>query len=177
MTSIDEREQREEAPPPPPLVSSDMRGRWNAAGVPAERSKDFGAAMRRLGRLLGHEGPIVTLIVFIAIMSAVLNVFGPRVLGHGTDLIVRGVSTRGGIQFGRLHGVLFEALALYGGSALLTLLSGFLLALVLIVMLTLINDREVMGHHVNAVSFNSVAWASAVVMIALTLFLLLIGFA
>jgi len=130
MTSIEEREQGEEAPPPPPppLVSSDMRGRWNAAGVPAERSKDFGAAMRRLGRLLGHEGPIVTLIIFVAIMSAVLNVFGPKVLGHGTDIIVQGVTTRGGIPFGRLHGVLFEALALYGGSALLTLLSGFLLA-------------------------------------------------
>jgi Mn2+/Fe2+ NRAMP family transporter len=50
------------------------------------------------------------------------------------------------------------------------------LALVLVVRLILINDQEVMGHHVNAVWFNSVAWASAAVMIELNLLLLLIGF-
>ncbi|MFI5340167.1 MAG: hypothetical protein ACHQ7N_10055 [Candidatus Methylomirabilales bacterium] len=55
-------------------------------------------------------------------------------------------------------------------------LNGLLLALVLIVMLILINDQEVMGHHVNAVSFNSVAWASPAVMIALSLLLLITGF-
>jgi Mn2+/Fe2+ NRAMP family transporter len=43
-------------------------------------------------------------------------------------------------------------------------------------MLILINDREVMGHHVNAVSFNSVAWASAAVMVEFNLLLLITGF-
>jgi len=55
-------------------------------------------------------------------------------------------------------------------------LNGHLLAPVLIVMLILINDREVMGHHVNAVSFNSVAWASAAVMVEFNLLLLITGF-
>ncbi|MBI4840851.1 MAG: Nramp family divalent metal transporter [candidate division NC10 bacterium] len=56
-------------------------------------------------------------------------------------------------------------------------LNGLLLPLVLLVMLTLINDPEIMGHHVNSVPFNLVAWGTAAVMIALSLLLLLTGLA
>ena len=124
MTSVEDREEVK----PPQISGAEARGRWNAAGVPTEKSKDFGAAMRRLGRLLVPEGPVLIVIGIVAVTSAVLNVFGPRVLGHGTDLIVRGVTTRRGIDFGQLHGVLFEALGLYVCSSLLMVLSGYLLA-------------------------------------------------
>lgn len=56
-------------------------------------------------------------------------------------------------------------------------LNGLLLPLVLLVMLTLINDPEIMGRHVNSVPFNLVAWGTAAVMIALSLLLLLTGLA
>ncbi len=56
-------------------------------------------------------------------------------------------------------------------------LNGVLLPLVLLVMLTLINDPEIMGRHVNSVPFNLVAWGTAAVMIALSLLLLLTGLA
>ena len=52
-------------------------------------------------------------------------------------------------------------------------LNGLLLPFVLLVMLRLINDGQVMGRHVNSVSFNLVAWGTAAVMIALSLLLLL----
>ena len=51
----------------------------------------------------------------IAVVSTVLNVLGPRVLGHGTDVIVDGVTSGSGIDFGELHHVLLEAVALYVG--------------------------------------------------------------
>jgi ATP-binding cassette subfamily B multidrug efflux pump len=124
MTSVEDREEVK----PPQISGAEARGRWNAAGVPTEKSKDFGAAMRRLGRLLVPDGPVLIVIGIVAVTSAVLNVFGPRVLGHGTDLIVRGVTTRRGIDFGQLHGVLLEALGLYVCSSLLMVLSGYLLA-------------------------------------------------
>jgi ATP-binding cassette subfamily B protein len=117
-----------EANKPVPVSETRAAGRWNAAGVPTERSKDFSAAVRRLGRLLTPEGHVLAFVGVVAVASAGLNVFGPRVLGHGTDIILSGVASRGGIDFGRLHGVLFEALGLYGGSALLSLLSGYVLA-------------------------------------------------
>ena len=66
-------------------------GRWHSAGVPTEKSKDFGAAVRRLSRLLGREWRTVTAIAVLAVSSTVCNVLGPRVLGRGTDVIVRGV--------------------------------------------------------------------------------------
>ena len=99
-----------------------------AAGMPAARSNDFGKAVRRLFGLLTPERPILAVVATCAIASAVLNVLGPRVLGHGTDIIFRGVITHKGIRFGKLHHVLLEATLLYAGSVALSLLTAYLLA-------------------------------------------------
>jgi Mn2+/Fe2+ NRAMP family transporter len=47
--------------------------------------------------------------------------------------------------------------------------TGILLPFVLIFMLLIINDRELMGAHVNSRGFNAVAWLTVILMIALTL--------
>ena len=99
-----------------------------AAAMPVENPKEFRTAVRRLAGLLGPERPLLFLFVVVAIGSAVLNVLGPRVLGHGTDVIFKGVITHRGILFGRLHHILFEAAGLYATSALLSLLAAYLLA-------------------------------------------------
>jgi ATP-binding cassette subfamily B protein len=111
------------------LQSSDNRpaGRWSAIGVPTERSSDLKAVIGRLFRLLSSESPRLTLAVIFSVTSVVLNVFGPKVLGHGTDLIVEGV-THGGINFSKLHTVLLQALGLYVGSALFSYLTAYTLA-------------------------------------------------
>jgi ATP-binding cassette subfamily B protein len=126
MTAVDEIREEEE----PNLAAPETRaaGRWNSAGVPAERSKDFRATMRRLGRLLTPDVPIIGFIVVVAIASATLNVLGPKVLGHGTDIIIRGFYSHRGIDFSALHKVLMQAIALYGGSALLSILAAYVLA-------------------------------------------------
>src|SRR5690606_18808352 len=92
------------------------------------RSKDFGSAVRRLARLLAPQRAVLCVVLVVAVASAVLNVLGPRVLGRATDVIVTGVVGDEGIRFGRLHELLFEALALYATSALLALLTGYLIA-------------------------------------------------
>ncbi|MGH7407857.1 MAG: Nramp family divalent metal transporter [Candidatus Methylomirabilales bacterium] len=53
-------------------------------------------------------------------------------------------------------------------------LNGLLLPAVLLLMLRLINDREVMGRHVNSPVFNLIAWSTAAVMIGLSLLLLVL---
>src|SRR5581483_8674438 len=103
-------------------------GRWNSAGVPGERAKDFGAALRRLTHLLRPEWRKLIVVAVFAISSAVANVFGPRVLGHGTDIIVRGVLGHHGIDFSGLHHVLFQAVVLYGSSAALSIVVAYMLA-------------------------------------------------
>ena len=64
----------------------------------------------------------------MALASTVLNVLGPRVLGHGTDVIIDGVRGGGGIDFGRLHRVLIEAGLLYTSAAVLGVLIAYTLA-------------------------------------------------
>jgi Mn2+/Fe2+ NRAMP family transporter len=49
--------------------------------------------------------------------------------------------------------------------------NGVLLPFVLLFMLKLINDRELMGEHVNSRAFNGIAWTTTVVMIVLTVLL------
>jgi ATP-binding cassette subfamily B multidrug efflux pump len=101
-------------------------GRWQSMAAPTERSQDIRAVLRRLVGLLGAEGPKLVLVAVMSVAGVSLNVLGPLVLGHATDLIVNG-SLGHGIDFARLHTVLLEAAALYAGSAILTLGSAYTL--------------------------------------------------
>jgi ATP-binding cassette, subfamily B, multidrug efflux pump len=127
MTILDETQEDEEEIS---LSAPETRaaGRWHSGGVPTEKSKDFGTAIRRLAGLLRPESPILVVVVIVAIGGAALNVLGPRVLGHGTDIIFRGVISHRGIDFTALHKVLFQAIALYAGSAFLSILTAYTLA-------------------------------------------------
>ncbi|MEQ1785925.1 MAG: ABC transporter ATP-binding protein [Acidimicrobiales bacterium] len=96
--------------------------------MPTERSTQFGTSVRRLFRLLGPERVVLVLVAATAIVSAVLNVLGPRVLGHATDVIIDGLRGGVGIDYGKLHGVLLEGVALYTGSALLSVGTAWMIA-------------------------------------------------
>jgi ATP-binding cassette subfamily B multidrug efflux pump len=144
MTTIDDRK----IPDTIPVSETRPAGRMNAAGMPVERTKDFSAVVRRLWVLLAKDRPMLALTAAMAIAGAMLNVFGPRVLGHGTDIIIRGTIGGHGIDFSRLHGVLFEAVALYGGSAALSLLSAY--ALTGIVQRLMFRLRSAVEDKVNA---------------------------
>lgn len=55
-------------------------------------------------------------------------------------------------------------------------LNGLLLPVILIVMLRLINDKRLMGHHVNGRIFNALAWLTVSILIVLAIILILITF-
>ncbi len=104
-------------------------GRMATMGMPAEKSKDFGGSSRRLlGRLRPERfGAIMG--VVLALGSVTLSVLGPRILGHGTDIIFKGLINRDvGIDFRGLRNVLLGVLALYVASATLSLLQSFTLS-------------------------------------------------
>ncbi len=130
MTTLHDPEDEVADENPVDLASPDTRaaGRWMAAGMPTEKSKNFRTSVKRLGQLLKPQRVVLGIIVLLAVGGATANVLGPRVLGRATDVIVRGVLTPGGIDFGRLHRVLWEALALYAGSFLLSLATTWLIA-------------------------------------------------
>ena len=118
-------------PPASELRAGPGSGRMSAVGVPAERSKDFGATAHRLARRMAPDRARVLLVLVLAVVSVTLLVLGPRVLGHATDIVFNGLLRRKGatgVDFGRLHRTLYLALGLYVASYALAYLQAFLLA-------------------------------------------------
>jgi ATP-binding cassette subfamily B protein len=99
-----------------------------AAGMPTEKSKDFRASTKRLLTRLRSERVRVVAVLVLAVVGVTLMVLGPRILGHGTDIIFRGLRSDEGIDFGELHRVLVTVIALYLVSGVLMYLQGFVLA-------------------------------------------------
>jgi ATP-binding cassette subfamily B protein len=65
--------------------------RWMNAGMPAEKSMNFGPSARRLiGRLRPQRAQLLAVIA-LAVASVSMSVIGPKVLGHATDVIFSGV--------------------------------------------------------------------------------------
>jgi ATP-binding cassette, subfamily B, multidrug efflux pump len=81
----------------PPAGAAARRGGgppWMSAGMPAEKSMNFGPSARRLlGRLRPHR-PHVSAVIALAVISVAFSVIGPKILGHATDLIFSGVIGR-----------------------------------------------------------------------------------
>lgn len=138
---VDANEQRKHAT----QARGFMGGRFAAAGMPAEKSKNFGESVRRL---LGHLRPErtgATLVIALAVASVTFYVAGPRVLGHATNIIFTGLlSPSHRIDFGDLHRVLLVVVLLYVVSAMLSWLQARILAGV--VQRTMYRLREEVEH-------------------------------
>ena len=127
-------------PAPVPAVPPALQLRANAgmrrmgpmgsAGMPIERSQNLGISLRRLLGLLRPERVGFAAVVVLTLVSVALSVLGPKVLGHGTDIIVSGL-TRGGpgaIDLDALHRTLLLVAGLYAGGSVLSYSQGFILA-------------------------------------------------
>ncbi|MBX3093084.1 MAG: ABC transporter ATP-binding protein [Cryobacterium sp.] len=93
------------------------------AGMPAEKSMNFGPSAMRLIRRLRPEWFGIIGVVLFAIASVVTSVIGPKILGEGTNLIFEGAFSK---QFpvGVTQDQLIEQLRANGETALADLLSG-----------------------------------------------------
>jgi len=115
-------------PTPPRASGSPSAVRPMGAGIPAEKPRDFRNSSRRLLALLREDRVPVWWIVALATVGVGLTVVGPKILGHATDLVIRGLLSPSGIDFGELHLVLLGALALFLASSGLTYVSAYLMA-------------------------------------------------
>ncbi|MDP1820838.1 MAG: ABC transporter ATP-binding protein [Acidimicrobiales bacterium] len=111
-----------------PLAERRSVGRFPTAGVPTERSKDFSSSIRRLWHLLTPDRPVLVVVLLLALVSTVLNSFGPRVLGRATDVLVAGAASGTALDTGELRSRLVHAVMVYGLAALLGLLTAYMLA-------------------------------------------------
>jgi ATP-binding cassette, subfamily B, multidrug efflux pump len=124
--------------PPPPLGDDEDAepffqrpldaGHRFGVGMPVAHSKDLRGSTRRLISYLGPERAGAVMALVLAIGAVVLAVSGPRLLGHATNIIVDGVTSRQGIDFDALHRQIFIIVAVYLGSWTLAYTQGLILA-------------------------------------------------
>jgi ATP-binding cassette subfamily B protein len=114
--------------PPAPVRLAGMP-RMGAAGMPVEKSENFRASLFRLIGMLRRELPLVVTVLVLAVVSVSLSVLGPKILGHATDIIFKGLLNGGpkAIDFPSLHRVLLGVVLLYIGAAGLAYANAYIL--------------------------------------------------
>ena len=122
--STSTEEEVEETPQHQVTVGPRMMG----ATVPVERSKDFRNSTLRLISWMRPERFRLFLVLSSAVISVMMSVVGPKILGNATNVIISGVQAPTGIDFPELHRTLLIVVGLYLGSAAMAYFQGFLLA-------------------------------------------------
>ena len=103
-------------------------GRFGGVGMPAEKAKDFKTSTRRLLGSLRPERAKALIVIGLAVASVTLTVLGPRILGHATDIVFRGLRSGNGIDFDALRRTLLRALAMYVAAGIMAYTQAYLLA-------------------------------------------------
>jgi ATP-binding cassette subfamily B protein len=105
-------------------------GRWGAFGMPAEKTANFKQSVRRMLAMLRRERLGLVAVFGLALISVVLYVIGPKVLGRATDVIFDGLRHGGpsAINFASLHRILYFVLGLYVVASLLGYIQSYVLA-------------------------------------------------
>ena len=96
-------------------------------GVPVEKPASFGPSAKRLAGLLKPEMPTVIAVIVLGAASVALSVIGPKLLGNATTVLFEGLMGGGGVDFSRLHQILFWVMGIYVASSLLGLMQGYML--------------------------------------------------
>ncbi len=106
-------------------------------GMPAEKAMTFGPSAKRLVGRLAPERGLVILVILLGVVSVLLSVVGPALLGMATNIIVDGVFGNGdgagqagagaGIDFDALHMLLGIVLLVYVFSSVFSWLQAYLL--------------------------------------------------
>ncbi|MBB5790447.1 ABC transporter ATP-binding protein [Jiangella mangrovi] len=69
-------------------------GPFGGMAGPTQKAMNFGPSAKRLVGRLAPERFGVILVIVLTVVSVALNAVGPRLLGHGTDLIFQGIIGR-----------------------------------------------------------------------------------
>jgi ATP-binding cassette subfamily B multidrug efflux pump len=105
-----------------------MGPRAGGLGMPVEKSKDFRNSTIRLASQLGPERIRMVLVVLLAVVSVTLSVFGPKLLGNATNIIINGVRSSTGIDYDELHQTLLFVGVLYIAASILAYVQAYMLA-------------------------------------------------
>ena len=97
-----------------------------------EKAKDFKGTTKKLLRYMSGYKIAIAIVVIFAIGSTVFSIIGPKILGNATTELFIGwqnkVSGAGGIDFGKIGGILLTLIILYVSSALFMLVQNFIMS-------------------------------------------------
>lgn len=102
-------------------------GPFGGAGMPAEKSADFGPSARRLLGRLRPERVALAFVISLGVLSVALSVIGPKVLGEATNIVFDGVVSGAGIDVDALAVVLGIVLLVYVASSVFAWLQAYVL--------------------------------------------------
>ena len=99
--------------------------------VVTEKAKDFKGTLKKFIKSLGnYKIPMIIIFVF-AILSTVFSIIGPKILGNAITEIFNGLIAKitgtGGIDFGKIAGILITLLVLYLLSLLFSFIQGIIM--------------------------------------------------
>lgn len=100
--------------------------------APGEKPKNFKKSFSQLFAYIGKYRIAIFFVMIAAAASTVFNVIGPKIMGHATTELAKGlmnkIEGKGGIDFGRIGQILIFTLILYGAASLFNLIQGLIMS-------------------------------------------------
>ncbi|NEM90448.1 ABC transporter ATP-binding protein [Galbitalea soli] len=110
-------------PPMPRRGPGGGGGPFGGMGMPVEKSLNFGPSARRLLGRLRPERVAVVAVILLGVVSVVLSVIGPKLLGQATNLVFDGFVSKS-LPAGATQAEVIAGLRAAGKNQLADLLSG-----------------------------------------------------
>lgn len=93
-----------------------------------EKAKDFNKTIKTLLSYLAPHKFKVTVVFIFAIISTIFSIVSPTILGDATDVIVKGLMSPHGINFGDLKDIILILIGLYAISFVFSFTQGFIMS-------------------------------------------------
>ena len=137
-TNINENQRNMQHRPQDPMSNrGSMGGRGPMGGgrhmmMPGQKAKDFNGTIKKLIQYLHPYKITIISVWFLAVISTVFMIIGPKILGQVTDEIFNGfmkqIAGIGGIDFSRIGQIILWLGGLYLISALCSYFQGFVMS-------------------------------------------------
>ncbi len=104
----------------------------NRRRIDDEKVKDFKGTLKKLVKYLRPYHKVLLFVFFVAILSTIFNIVGPKIQGNAITEVFNGLIAKitgsGGINFGKLGTIILTLVILYVVSAIFSFIEGFVMA-------------------------------------------------